>query len=62
MCTAVCVVTGEGQGMFFLKDFKLCGSGSDSGSENLDGCRWCVCADDIQGVVCVCVCVRCDRC
>lgn len=58
VCTAVCAVTGEGQGMFFLKDFKLCGSGSDSGSENLDGCRWCVCAQRTFKGLCECVCVH----
>lgn len=57
MCTTVCVVTGEGQGMFFLKDFKLCGSGSDSGSENLDGCCWCVCRERTFKGLCVNVCV-----
>ena len=63
--TGKCVrVMGEGRGMFFLKDFEQCGSGSDSGSENLDGC-WCVsvcvcvcvCAEDTRESVCVCVCV-----
>lgn len=41
----VCVVrlAREERGMFFLKDFQLCGSGSDSGSENLDAAYVCVC-------------------
>lgn len=33
---------GWDEACFSSKDFKLCGSGSDSGSENLEGC-WCVC-------------------